>query len=278
MSYLNRTNYKFQTKKIGFDKYKKPIFLLFYFLAIFALIIWLNIQNISVKEKLNTYFNDFFHKTFTITSKVGHTVSKMGGILDYISLHEKYQNLEEENRQLKTTLNKLTYISQENIALRQLNKFVSGKGTLILSGNLAVRNPNAYSKEMRILAGKAHGVKEGQVILDKNSLLGRVINVGDNVSTVLLITDTVSKVPVIFPRIGVKGILSGTYDNNLEISILEKETLPKPHDVVVTSGDGGFFPPGLIIGNVKSVGENGEINIQPLFDTKKLNFVSVIQY
>lgn len=278
MSYLNRTNYKFQTKKVGFDKYKKPIFMLIGFALLFSFILWANIQNTSLRDKVYGYFNDIFHKAFTLTSQVGHTFSRMGGLIDYIALHEKYQKLEEENKQLKSTLNNLTYISQENIALRQLNKFVSGKGTLVASGNLVVKNPNAYSKEIRLLAGKKDGIKEGQIVLDKHSLLGRIINVGDNVSTVLLITDPVSKVPVIFPRVGTKGILSGTYDNSLEISILEKEILPNKHDVVVTSGDGGFFPPGLIVGNVKSIGENGEIGIQPLYDSKKLDFVSVIQY
>lgn len=278
MSYLKRTNYKYQTKKTGVGKYKKSIFVGFCFAVLFSLVIWPNIHNLSLKDKASTAFNDFFHKAFILTAEIGNTVSRMGGLMEYISLHDKYKNLEEENKTLRVALNNLSYISEENRALRQLNKFVSSKGTLILSGNLAVRNPNAYSKEIRVLAGKEHGIREGQIVLDKHSLLGRVITVGEKTSTVLLITDTVSKIPVIFPRVGTKGILSGTYDNGLEISILEREVMPDLQDVVVTSGDGGFFPPGLIVGNVKSLGSNGEIDIQPLFDMNKLDFVSVIQY
>ena len=220
----------------------------------------------------------FLSKFLLLQKPLIPSQQKIGSLTDFINLHSKYKNLEAENEKLKVIINNLSYISEENKALRKLNKFVSSKGTLVLSGNIAVKNPNAYSKEIRILAGSDHNVKEGQIVLDKHGLLGRVTTVGQSTSTILLITDPVSKIPVVFPKIGNKGILSGSHDSNLEISLLEKEKLPAVNDVVITSGDGGFFPPGLIIGNVLSVGSNGEIKIKPLFDINKLNFVSVIEY
>jgi len=277
MSYLNRTNYKYQSKTTT-NKYKNPVVFVVFLLALFAFVIWFNIRHFALKEKIYTKVDSILHEIFYTTLDINVTLSKISTLKDHLNLQKKYLQLQEENLHLKTLLKNLNYVSEENKALKQLNKFVSGKGILIASGNLAVKNPDAFSKEIRILAGTNHKIKEGQVVLDKHGLLGRVTNVGPNISSVLLITDPISKVPVIFPRIGNKGILSGSYDNNLEISLLDKDILPEPQDVVITSGDGGFFPPGLIIGTVLSSGSDGEIKVKPLFDISKLNFVSVIEY
>ncbi len=277
MSYLNRTNLKYQSKPTV-NKYKNTVIFGVVLLALFVFVIWFNIRHIPLKEKIYTKVDSALHEIFAATLDINVTLSKISHLKDYLNLHEKYITLQEENLHLKTLLKSLNHVSEENKALKQLNKFVSGKGILIASGNLAVKSPDAFSKEIRLLAGTNHKIKEGQIVLDKRGLLGRITNVGPNISSVLLITDPISKVPVIFPRIGNKGILSGSYDNNLEISLLDKETLPEPQDVVITSGDGGFFPPGLIVGTVLSNGSDGEIKVKPLFDINKLNFVSVIEY
>jgi rod shape-determining protein MreC len=247
-------------------------------IALLFLVHSANIHNSNLKRAIYTKFNDFLHQIFESTLKIDLGLSKITILQDYINLHKKYQNLQEENQTLKTTLHNQAYINEENNALKQLNKFVSGKGTLVLSGNLVINNPNTFSKEIRILAGTKHGVKEGQIVLDRHGLLGRVITVGEDVSNVLLITDTMSKISVIFPRVENKGILSGTYDNILEISLLDKENIPQPNDIVITSGDGGFFPPGLVVGHVLSAGSSSDIKVKPLFDISNLNFVSIVQY
>jgi rod shape-determining protein MreC len=108
-------------------------------------------------------------------------------------------------------------------------------------------------------------------------LVGRLTEVGSRASRVLLITDLNSRIPVIVERTHANAVLAG--DNSERPRLLyanEPESL-KVGDRVITSGEGGVFPPGLAVGVVASVA-NGIPLIEPYVELSELSYIVVVDY
>ena len=105
--------------------------------------------------------------------------------------------------------------------------------------------------------GSDDGVQEGNIVLGtKKSVIGRIVNVKEDSSSVLLLTDINSKIPVYTLDTNERLILSGTNNNNLEIDFFNSKN---PNlidgDLVYTSGDSNIIPNGLYIGKIVKKGD-----------------------
>ena len=105
-----------------------------------------------------------------------------------------------------------------------------------------------------ISKGSKDGVHLGQAVLDAKGVMGQVIDVGQWSSTVLLISDAKSAVPVLNQRTGERGILVGN-NSMAQLSLVNLPTtsLVAAGDLLVTSGLGGHYPEGYPVGMVDSV-------------------------
>jgi cell shape-determining protein MreC len=81
-------------------------------------------------------------------------------------------------------------------------------------------------------------------------LVGRISGVGSRTSRVILVTDTSSRIPVTIQPSGQKAMLSGDNSPLPPLDFVEDDDEVRPGDRVVTSGDGGVFPAGLLVGQV----------------------------
>ena len=271
MSYLNRTNYNFGDKKSG-NAYKLVLILVIALL--FGLLVYLpKGYVVKVRSKLD----DLTTRSFVVISDFGSYFTALIDINDYLNVHKKYVALQQENEQLKQTILKLSYLDSENISLRKLHKFVTRKGRFVLSTYM-IRESGFFGQEWRILAGSKDGIREGQVVLNNESLVGRINSVGENMATILPITDVSSGVAVLLPRSENRGIISGTYDGNLEIYLVDKDVMPQQFDVVISAGDGNFIPQGLLIGTVSHVSGSGAVIVRPAAVLNRANLISVVEY
>lgn len=109
-------------------------------------------------------------------------------------------------------------------------------------------------QRLLIRAGSKDGVRVGQTVMDEGGLLGQVINVQNNISTVLLLTDPDHAVPVMIQRNGVRLIASGAGNSHLlDVINVPLATDIKIGDVVVTSGMGQRFAAGLPVGRITRI-------------------------
>ena len=122
-----------------------------------------------------------------------------------------------------------------------------------------------------------NNVYKGQVVLGKDSVVGRIDYVSGKYAGVLLVTDIGSKIPVIIERNRERGILSG--DNTLTPKLLftTLDADIKKGDMVVTSGVAGIFPSGLPIGRVSFIRKD-EIEINTITDIEQLEYVKIVDY
>ena len=130
-----------------------------------------------------------------------------------------------------------------------------------------------YNKTIIINAGKNMNIRQGDAALTSQGLVGRVIEIYDNYSRVLLINDINSKIPVRIGDNNIKAIISGNNTNKIDVLYLKDNLVLNNNDLAYSSGDGGYFSPGIPVGVIKK--ENNSIYIEPLVDLSQIQYMRI---
>jgi len=166
-----------------------------------------------------------------------------------------------ENEILKTELlihqrklQQMAALAAENVRLRQLLNASEVLQDSVLIAELIGVSPNPLSHKVIINRGSKSGVFLGQPVLDAFGLMGQVVEVSDQSSTVLLISDSTHAIPVQVNRNGVRAIAEGTGDlNRLSLRHVSANTDIREGDLLVSSGLGERFPVGYPVAEVDKV-------------------------
>jgi rod shape-determining protein MreC len=166
-------------------------------------------------------------------------------------------SLQDENAQLKrarlenvTTLLRTQQLEVENERLRKLlgvkeRQQANGQVAQILS---AARDP--YSRRIVIDKGQQDKVVAGQPVIDDAGIVGQVTRVFPFVAEVTLITDKEQAVPVQIVRTGLRSVVFGLGNGQLELRFLPANADVQNGDLLVTSGLDGIFLPGFPVARV----------------------------
>ena len=130
---------------------------------------------------------------------------------------------------------------------------------------------------MLVNAGTHENVRKGEAVVSGEAMVGRIVEVGLRFARVLLLTDINSRLPVMLANSHAKAIMSGENTDRPRLNYLSPNAVVQPGDRVVTSGDGGAFPPGLPIGVVSSV-QDGVARVELFVHRYQLEYVAVIDY
>jgi rod shape-determining protein MreC len=194
------------------------------------------------------------------------------GINKYVVL----SHLQQENEELKS---KLTLLQQqitdyheayiENLRLRRLLDFKNTLPAETIATRVVLHAPTGWFDTLVIDKGNKDGVEPDMALVNDEGIVGRVLNVSDRFSHVLLITDPESSVDALIQRNRVRGILKGKDLNTCVLSYVRSNLDVQSGDLVVTSGKDGIFPKGLRLGIVQKVHENPvnlflDIEVKPL--------------
>ena len=112
--------------------------------------------------------------------------------------------------------------------------------------------------------------------MDGLGLVGRISGVGSSTSRVLLLTDASSRIPVSIPASGQNAILAGDNSPYPFVDFLEHPDRVRPGDRVISSGDGGVFPAGLLVGQVFQ-GRDKRLRVRLAADYERLDFLRVLR-
>ena len=130
-----------------------------------------------------------------------------------------------------------------------------------------------YKKTIIINAGKNVNIKKGDAALTHKGLIGSVIEVYEKYSRVLLVSDINSKIPVRVGENNKKAIISGNNTSRINLLYLKENSLFNDGDIVYTSGDGGYFNPGIPVGVIKK--ENNNVYINLLNDLSQVQYINI---
>lgn len=151
-------------------------------------------------------------------------------------------------------------LKAENARLKDLLGLRDGDAKPIAYARL-IGSSSASTRRLAYLsAGSDQGVKPGMPVRSPLGLVGRVLEVGDSASRVLLLTDGASMVPVRRAKDDVVAFAEGRADGSLRLRLINLGINPlKKGDVFVTSGSGGIFPPGIAVAVVEELTRDGAL-------------------
>lgn len=178
---------------------------------------------------------------------VGTWFSNLGVSREEVAL------LRQQNAELRTRNAALEEARQENERLRALVKFVETRDLKSLGARVIGRALNSWEGVITIDVGTADGVKLGMPVIGDAGLLGQTVEVGAQSAKVRLITDQRSGVAAVVQHSRVEGVARGSIDRQLTLDFVSREATIRAGDVVLTSGIGGVYPKGLVVGEVVSV-------------------------
>jgi rod shape-determining protein MreC len=192
--------------------------------------------------------------------------------------------LREENARLKAEYARLLQwqtvarrLDQENQGLRELLKLVPDPKARFLTARVVGGSGGAFVRSMLVAAGSRDGVRKNQAVITGEGLIGRVSEVGERASRVLLLSDINSHIPVFVERTRERAVLYGDNSSRMELHYLPPDVAATIGDRIVTSGHGGTFPPGLPVGVITAV-ENGVVEVQPFVDWEQVEYVRLVDY
>ena len=127
---------------------------------------------------------------------------------------------------------------------------------------------DTWADTITIDKGSSSGIAVGMPVTDSQAVIGQVIECSASTSTVRLLTDPNSGAAVIVQSTRANAIVRGSIDGMLYLEDIEDDKIPEVGDVIITSGLGGSYSRGLIVGSVVSVGRTagtagGSIVVSP---------------
>ena len=173
--------------------------------------------------------------------------------------------LVEENKRLSQEVVRLLAQQRENKVLQRENEdlrrqlgFVARAAEDLVAGEVVSRSRDGWWSTLRINKGASDGLKPEQAVISMDGLVGKTVSVSERTADVLLLSDPTCRVAAQILRTGSFGLVAGrgpSWDGQVvcRMEFINKNVPIVPGDEVITSGLGGVFPKGLLIGYVDRV-------------------------
>jgi rod shape-determining protein MreC len=189
---------------------------------------------------------------------------------------KKLNELDAENKELRVELNALKATDQtlqglaaENNQLRRALQYREQSAFKLVPARIIARDATTWWSTIKVDKGFNDGIEPDQPVLTEDGLVGKTTVVAGNASTVLLISDENCGVAATVEGTRERGMVRGTRTStatepDLTLDFLSKLADLKPGQKVYSSGVGGVFPSGVLIGEVK------KYEVEPLEGTASL--------
>lgn len=176
----------------------------------------------------------------------------------YGGLLSRNQQLAEQVTKLQAEITHLKNLDSENAVLRKQLNFQRAGARKLIPCEILGRDPDGWWQMIRLNKGTAEGIATNRAVIAVDGLVGRTVRVTPRTTDVLLLSDPNCMVSAKIQRTGAFGILSGRGPNwkgNVvcRLEYLNKNVEIVEGDEVVTSGFGGVFPGGLLLGFIDRI-------------------------
>lgn len=204
------------------------------------------------------------------------TVSGGGASIgNYLNAAAQNAELKRELKASRQRVIEARGIELENRGLKALLKLTRSTPDLVTTARIVGSTFEPTRRLATLSAGGSDGVRPGQPVRAPEGLLGRVLEAGRLASRVLLLTDGASSVPVRLVRDGTPAFAIGRGDGTIDLKTVEVGETPfRKGDIVVTSGVGGIYPPGVPVAIIISATKEGTV-ARPLADPARVDYAIV---
>lgn len=227
-------------------------------ISIILLILIVILSNIGgasniFREVMSRGFLSIQNGFFAVKNNVFSSQSEKN---DIRTLKENNTKLNKENIALKEKLREYEVVKSENEKLKDFmnlkNKYSDYQTVPAAIIEKSITN---YDKVVIINSGEVDGIRVNMPVISEDGLVGYIIEVNKKTSKVQLITDTASTVSGNISTAESSILLKGQLDKNdtIKASYIPTEATVLQGDEVYTSGIGGIYPKGILIGKIKDV-------------------------
>ena len=271
-----RDDFVIALRSAFFKKKDKQKFSLISLIVLSIVIIVLSNFNFKPIQLVKLGINEVIYRSSYISSipenKIKEVTSKFKL---HLELYENHQSklIQIENSDEIKVLNNI--LIAENKRLRELiDESINSEE---IFARVIIDRESPYLKSIVLNRGSKDNVKIGMAIMDRNYLVGQIIEVNYSNSRALLLSDLNSKIPVIIQPPFLQAVASGTGKDHGIIEYTKddyKENQIENEAVVYTSGLGGIFKPGIPVG--KLINNSEKLNF--FSDFGQLSFVKIVEF
>jgi rod shape-determining protein MreC len=194
-----------------------------------------------------------------------------------VTMYQDNLRLVQENERLLQWQQIALKLSTDNRELRGLLKTVPETAVSYVTARVIANSGGGYVRTVMVNAGSEQGLARGQAVVSGEGLTGRLTEVGSRAARVLLITDLNSRIPVIVESTRANAVLAGDNSPRPRLTFVGDRNALKIGERIVTSGEGGIFPPGLPVGVIAALDANGAA-VEPFVELSQLGYVLVVDY
>ena len=271
-----RDDFVIALRSAFFKKKDKQKFSLISLIVLSIVIIVLSNFNFKPIQLVKLGINEVIYRSSHISSipenKIKEVTSKFKLHLELYENHQS-QLIQIENSEEIKVLNNI--LIAENKRLRELiDESINSEE---IFARVIIDRESPYLKSIVLNRGSKDNVKIGMAIMDRNYLVGQIIEVNYSNSRALLLSDLNSKIPVIIQPPFLQAVASGTGKNYGIIEYTKdeyKENQIEKEAIVYTSGLGGIFKPGIPVGKIT----NNSEQLTFFSDFGQLSFVKIVEF
>ena len=212
---------------------------------------------------------EFFTSSIKVIGRIVLDISS------FTNVYEQNQNLKNELQDMKKWREAAIQLEQKNAKLRALNNLKVNPQLDWVSGEVIADSGGTYSSSALLNVGIEDGIIDGSAVVDGLGLVGRISGVEDQISRIILLSDTKSYVPVIIEPNNQEAILRGDNSSAPLIEFIRGVEKIQPGFRVYTSGTGGVFPSGILIGKVV-LSTDKKIRVKLSANISKLDYLRIL--
>ena len=213
----------------------------------------------------------------------GWTVKPLAATAQMVADLRAYGRVYEQNAELRRELQRMQgwrevalQLEQKNARLLAMNNVRLNPRMTFVTGEVMADAGSPFRQSVMVNVGRIDGVVDGSAVMDGLGLVGRIAGVGERSARVILLGDGSSRVPAVVRPSGQRALVSGDNGRAPALEFLEQADEVRPGDQVVSSGDGGLYPPDIVVGRVV-VGADGRQRVRLAADTRRLDFVRIVR-
>lgn len=228
-------------------------------ITIVILVIVVIVSNIST-DNLSSIEGALGKIFMPVQNGIVYLKNKISGneqeLSDIDTLKNENQNLRNENSKLQEQLRELEILKSENNTLKEyVNLKEKYSDYTTVPAYVIQRSISNYEKIIVINIGSKDGLAVGMPVISESGLVGHVISVTNSTAKVQTIIDTSSSVSASIANVQDSVILKGSLSNSeiLKATYIPTDSTILQGDSVVTSGLGGIYPKGILVGTVKNI-------------------------
>ncbi|MCK8601129.1 rod shape-determining protein MreC [Desulfoferrobacter suflitae] len=257
-----------------------------FLLVLFSLFLYIFSLNFRPPVQMDVFQRVVIESLSPAVEALGYVTSSVENVVkEYVWL----KNLRHENQILRDQVNesqrtvtdyKEAYI--ENLRLRRLLDFKNTIRAEAIPAQVVLHDLTGWFQTLIVDKGFKDGIGPDMAVVNDEGVVGRILDVSDRYSRVLLITDPGSSVDAIIQRNRVRGILSGKDATGCILKYVRGNLDVQVGDLIITSGKDGIFGKGLRLGTVQGIFKDPvdlfqKIEVKPLVRLAALEEVLIIK-